>query len=88
MGRLGAAFMFGLLLSAVLIIIRTAWSLHSPWSMLLYPGEYFVHQTLRGLPGWAPAMPVVMEFVVNTLIYAMIGYLLSFLKPHNTNAYR
>lgn len=84
MGRLGAAFMFGLLLSAVLIIVNAAWSLRAPWSMLVYPGHIFVRDTLHGMPGTAPAMPVVMEFVVNTIIYSMIAYLLSFLKPHKT----
>jgi uncharacterized PurR-regulated membrane protein YhhQ (DUF165 family) len=86
MGRLGGAFMFGLLLSAILIIVRAAFSLKAPWSLLVYPGEIFVRDTLRGLPGMAPAMPVVMEFVVNTIIYSMVAYLLSFLKPHKDTA--
>jgi hypothetical protein len=86
MGRLGGAFMFGLLLSAVLIIINAAWSLKAPWSLLVYPGEIFVRDTLHGLPGMAPAMPVVMQFVVNTIIYSMVAYLLSFLKPHKDTA--
>jgi uncharacterized PurR-regulated membrane protein YhhQ (DUF165 family) len=81
MGRLGGAFMFGLLLSAVLIIMRTAWSLHAPWSLLLYPGETLVRDSLHGLAGWAPAAPIFLSFFVNTLVYAMVAYLLSFLKP-------
>ena len=82
MGRLGGAFMFGLLLSAALIITQTAWSLHAPWSLLLYPGEALVRDSFHGLAGWAPAAPIFLTFFVNTLVYAMIGYLLSFLKPH------
>ena len=82
MGRLGGAFMFGLLLSAVLIIVNAAGSLKAPLNLLVYPGEIFVRDTLRGMPGMAPAMPVVMAFLVNTVIYSMIAYLLSFLKPH------